>query len=89
MSNTNEKLLGIQADNERIRKINEELEESLKDIGMFTQSLQRDIEDRRQRLNEEAGASREIDARSLDALKITRELESEIEESQHRVNEFT
>ena len=88
MSNTNEKLLGIQADNDRIRRDNEELEESLKDISMFAQSLQRDIEERRQRLNEESETSGLIDTRTLEAYKQTRDLESEIEESTQRVSDL-
>ena len=88
MSNTNEKLLGIQADNERVRRNNNELEESLGDINMFAQSLQRDIEDRRHRLDEETAASGEIDSRTLEAYKFTRDLECEINESQQRVNDL-
>ena len=88
MSNTNEKLLGIQGDNDRIRRDNEELEASIRDINEICATLQRDIGDRRKRLNEETEASGNMDTLSIETYKIGRQMESEIAKSEVRIHDL-
>lgn len=88
MSNTSEKLLGIQADNNRVRKQNDELEEMLKDMNIATSSIQRDVVERRQRIIDETEGNGDISTKSLDVYKVTRDLESEIGREHVRIEEL-
>lgn len=78
MSNTSEKLLGIQQDNDRIRRQNDELESDLSTLNMAISSIQRDTVERRQRIIDETEGNGEITTKSLDVYKVVRDLESEI-----------
>jgi chromosome segregation ATPase len=88
MSNTSEKLVGIQRDNDRIRKQNEELERDLQDIAMATTALQREVVERRARIADEIEGSGEMSTRSLDVYKVERDLESEISRVHARIEEL-
>ena len=78
MSNTSEKLLGIQQDNDRVRRQNDELEGTLSDLNIAISSIQRDIIEHRQRVMDETEGNGEVTTRSLDVYKVARDLESEI-----------
>ena len=88
MSNTSEKLLGIQADNDRIRKQNDELENTLNDINIAISSIQRDVVERRQRIIDETEGNGDISTRSLDVYKVARDLESEIGREHVRIEDL-
>ena len=88
MSNTSEKLLGIQADNDRIRKQNDELENTLNDINIAISSIQRDVVERRQRIIDETEGNGDISTKSLDVYKVARDLESEIGREHVRIEDL-